>query len=90
MPKEVEDQIKRLVKRKQQAKTTRTKVANMRKANELSESIGKGPRYSEEQIERVKNVGKKRSRKPNVEKKKEYSPFVMQKIAEREAAKKED
>jgi len=90
MPKEVEDQIKRAVTRKKMAKTVRTKVKNMHLANELSESIGKEPRYSEEQIERVKNMGKKRPKKSASKDrpKKNYSPFVMQKIAEREAAKK--
>jgi len=87
MPKEVEDQIKRAVTRKRMAKTTRTKVKNMHLANELSESIGKEPRYTEEQIERVKNMGKKRPTK-SAKPKKNHSPFVMQKIAEREAAKK--
>jgi len=74
--------------RKQKAKLAKTKVKYMNIANEIRKENDKKPRYSEEQIKRVE-AGKKSRPKKSAKPKKNYSPFVMQKIAEREAEKKE-
>jgi len=88
MPKTPEEKVQAAVKRKQKAKLAKTKVKYMNIANEIRKENDKKPRYSEEQIKRVE-AGKKSRPKKSAKPKKNYSPFVMQKIAEREAEKKE-